>query len=266
MELAETLGIISFFLGIISLYLGWLLIKKPKPIFYRETVKIIDPDFINPITQSDPNLKITYNDSPVTTLSSTYISFWNAGNLRINKEDIPEATPLTIKPKEGINIYRISELIKEEENSFHLMLDSTHREDLQKRIFHYSFEYFAKNEGVKLQIIHSGSSNEDIEFIGKTKEFGSFVDFTILKQKRKTVDKIAPFILTFFTMVYLIASIALFPMKAFETALNIHDAIQLVVISFGILAVSMVVFMVLMTYIFIRVMNYIYPSIPQQLQ
>lgn len=92
MEILEILGVITFILAIISIYLGLLVIKKQKPLFYKETVKIIDISVINPITQSDPNLKITYGSEPISTLSSTYITFWNAGNLRINKDDIPKYT------------------------------------------------------------------------------------------------------------------------------------------------------------------------------
>ena len=112
MALGDILGVTTLIFAIISIYLGIFVIKKQKPLFYKETVKIIDANAINPIlnplNQSDPNLKITYIGDPVSTLSSTYVTFWNAGNLRINKDDIPERIPLTVKAREGVRIYRFT--------------------------------------------------------------------------------------------------------------------------------------------------------------
>lgn len=260
------LGLLSLALAIISLYLAFLVVKMQKPFYYKHNVKIIDTDLINPITNSDPNLKITYNNSALTTLSSTYISIWNAGNQRINRDDIPDSQPLTIKAKEGIRIYRITDIIKKTENSFHVLVDPQYISDMKQNIFHFSFDYFAKDDGVKIQVIHSGKSSEDIEFSGRTKECGPFLDYSLIKAKRKDYGKNIPFAITIISMVFLFSLLYLFPLSVIRDFFNISDTMAIVVISLILLVIFAGGFMLGITFISIRILNYLYPPVPELLE
>jgi len=251
MELGDILGITSFLLAILSIYLGILVIKKQKPLFTKKTVKIIDPTVINPIVnsldQEDKNLRITYMNESISTLSSTYITFWNAGNLRINRDDIPENKPLTVKAREGVRIFRFSILKANDENSFRIS-SSVIPPNIT---YHLSFEYLAKNDGLTLQLIHSGNSNDDIEFFGKTKEYGEFKDILTQQKNKKIFYRIGLFV----------------SMCSFLVIIGLVIAWN----SFGSLT-SIVSFLIFFVYLGLisfgidGIFNVIYPQVPKNLQ
>jgi len=230
-------------------------------------VKIIDPNAINPImnplNQSDPNLHITYINEPISSLSSTYITFWNAGNIKINEDDIPKRMPITVKVKDGIRIFRLTILKAKDENSFQvipLLAPSTSSPLLG---YNFSFEYLAKNEGIKFQIIHSGTSNEDIIFNGKTKEDGFFKDISKYKEKREKYFSILTILVSIFIVFFGIGVLVLATPILVSTNNNF-------LILLGIEVALFIVIVFGLTYLLAKAtrhgLNYFFPQIPLDLK
>ena len=242
--------IVGTIIGCVGVYFTIIVIRVQKPLFYKETVKIIDPTVIDRtmnILNPDQNLKITYGNIPISTLSSTYITFWNAGKQTIKKEDIPSTAPITIKPKEGVKIFRVSFLKVKDENLFQPQQKFT-QENYWIEIL---FEYLAKNDGMKLQVIHSGVSNDDLVFTGKTKDYGDFRDIVIYKKERQVRYKV---ILILSTVLFLIISGGLL-------VFNILGNLTL--------AIDFIYFLIMMFLIgwgFDIILDFFYPSIPKNLQ
>jgi hypothetical protein len=179
MDISTIIGGIGLILAIIAVYLGYLPIKYQKPVYTKENINII-----NITNYRDQNLNITYQGVPVQSLSATIITLWNAGNQRINQNDIPVNMPLEIKTRKGIRFFSIALVKQKPENGIlgsFLPLDQNNPDDIRYR---FSFEYLSKNEGAKIQVLHSGTSAGDVEFVGTTKDFGHFKDIT--NQRKKT--------------------------------------------------------------------------------
>lgn len=267
-DLPTLIGIISIIVAVvgslIGIYLAWRPIQKP--LFLKETVKIIDPDTINPVmgmlNQSDPNLRITYTEEPITTLSSTYVTFWNAGKLRIDRDDIPSNTPLIVSSKEGTKIYRFTILSIKPENAFKIVPCLS--KATNNRANCISFEYLAKDEGMKFQVIHTGKSNDDIVFQGKTKDFGDFVNVT---NRDNNINKLMAVFVSAFGLYSIILIFYLYSvMVPILTPYNLQYSIIGALITTVILLIGFFLSLVIAIKVYIFILDYLYPPIPKYLQ
>lgn len=110
-----------------------------------------------------PKLDLKYNGEEIEDLSITKIAIWSSGNELINKNDVVDKKPLTIKsasPETKIldgDIVSQSETINEfqivEKNNTEIVID---------------FSYVEKADGVVIQVMHSGNL-EDLNVEGKIK-------------------------------------------------------------------------------------------------
>lgn len=142
-------------------------------IFYFKSKRIRKPKFFvwsfNLIKDASKKLKkleVIYSKKKIENLTVTKIAFWNDGKETIRKDDIPQAAPLKIVIN---NKYKIleAEVIKRtnEENLVKVIKKNN------KSII-VTFDYLDKGEGATIQVIHTGQSSEDINFIGKIKGAG----------------------------------------------------------------------------------------------
>jgi len=102
-----------------------------------------------------------------------FLLFWNSGNERIEKNDVAEKSPLRIEAKNGIKIF-IASIINMTalENEFEIKINS------EQNIVDCRFDYLSKNDGVTIQIIHSGRSSDELDFKGTIKDIGTPVNVT----------------------------------------------------------------------------------------
>jgi hypothetical protein len=267
MDISLILSIIATFFAVLSVYLGYLVIKYQKPVFIKETVNIIDSEAIQEITQSDRNLVIRYipEPEPITNLSATYITFWNAGNIRINQDDIPKNIPICVKAKQNVKIFRLRIMKLKPENGIEYFHGEKYPEPADENRHCYKFEYLGKDEGIKIQLIHSGKSSEDIEFSGKTKDFGAFKDISNQGKKRNRAEFISSIIGSIvFTasFVYLITIIPLQPiMDFFHTSSLVASILGII---FTLLTLIVLFFLPYVLVISI-ILRYKYPKIPDYL-
>jgi hypothetical protein len=174
-DFLELLGyFIALAIGIIGTYYAIIAYKRQKPVFVKGNYNVITLG-----EKTIPLLNVTYNTIPITNLSLTTVTFWNDGNQRIDKNDIPKLKPLMIQAKEGIRIFD-SEIIARTkiENEFQAKINSNNN------AIECRFDYLSKNDGVKIGVLHSGDSSDDITLIGTIKDVGAPVDITNSIQKR----------------------------------------------------------------------------------
>ncbi|MFA6251830.1 MAG: hypothetical protein WCX74_00260 [Candidatus Paceibacterota bacterium] len=112
-------------------------------------------------------IKIIYKNSNINNFSITKIALWNKGKDTISKNDIASADKLRIVPLNGTQLLD-AEIIYEKNNinKFSLNLSNKEREII------INFDFFDFEEGVVLQVFHTGKSGNDISMKGTIKGFG----------------------------------------------------------------------------------------------
>lgn len=100
-----------------------------------------------------PKLDVKFDRKEIQNLSSTIFYIWNSGNDVINQVDIVTTKPLTVKC--SAEHILDAQIIKksEESNAFVITNQTTSEIEL-------AFDYIDSNEGIKLQVFHTGSSGE----------------------------------------------------------------------------------------------------------
>lgn len=94
-------------------------------------------------------MELLYNGQSISDISITQYAIWNSGNQLLNRSDIVETSPLRLSVKESgkiLDAHIITEC--EESNKFEIEVS----EDVVK----IDFDYVAENEGIVLQVIHTG--------------------------------------------------------------------------------------------------------------
>lgn len=162
------LSILAFVIGIIGIFIGiyTLLDKKEKLPHYAITSNNIIRDYVSMFKLLD----IKYSDQEIKNFTITKIAFWNKGRETISKEDVVKSDPISIRVKEGYNILD-KEIIgtNEDTNNFSL------QESVDKSSVDINFDYIDKNNGIVIQILHTGKSSDDIEFCGRIKGVGKAI-------------------------------------------------------------------------------------------
>jgi len=139
------------FIGII------LSIKKKQLLFITKTEYVIEKSKI-----VIDNLSIKYGNEQIENLMVTKVALVNRGNVTILNNDIPVASPLYIVVPDECKI--LSATILAESNTSSL---TTVIYESSSRIV-VNFDYLDKKDGVVLQVIHTGTSDQ-ISFLGKLK-------------------------------------------------------------------------------------------------
>ncbi|MFA5253694.1 MAG: hypothetical protein WC367_03360 [Methanoregula sp.] len=136
--------------------------KNREPVYAIRTYNILE-DYSSKMT----GLSINYKAETVKDLSVSKIAFWNRGRETIKKSDIPSGDQLRIVAKTGQKILN-AEIITptNSPNKFEISTIEDHG------LVRIGFEYLDKNQGGVIQIIHTGTSSEDIAIEGTVMGFG----------------------------------------------------------------------------------------------
>lgn len=112
-------------------------------------------------------LTMFYSDEPIENLTVSKIMFWNAGRDTISEQDIANADPLMVYVKDDYKILNVKIIhIENPVNQFSIStIDDNH--------IGINFDYIDKDEGLIIQLFHTGKSNEDIEIQGTIKGVGN---------------------------------------------------------------------------------------------
>lgn len=157
------LGVAGLVLAIVSLAAAFIFYKKSlktkEPIYIISNISLIQ----NNISQMN-GLEISYKDRKIENLSVSKIVFWNKGAETLDNQDIIKIDPLRIECSEN-NYILDATIIRSNKLANQLSLEVR---DSGKAAY-VKFEYLDKNNGGVFQIIHTGTSSNDIFLKGELK-------------------------------------------------------------------------------------------------
>lgn len=112
-------------------------------------------------------LNILYDDEKISNVTVSKLIFWNDGNKTILDTDIASSDPFVVEGIEGVKILEVEKIFeKNKTNKFEVEV----LEDGKKLAI--NFEYVDKNEGIIIQIVHTGKTSQDIKVGGTIKGVG----------------------------------------------------------------------------------------------
>lgn len=158
--------VLRFLIGLISVITAIALFfvnrRTKKPLYAKRSINLV-----NNLVSKISGLQMQYAGQQIENLTITQVALWNAGRETINSDDIASSSPLTVRVKNGKSLLDANIIFtKNPANKFAIVTaQKTSEVTIQ-------FEYFDKDEGIILQLIHKGTSNKDIEISGIIKGFG----------------------------------------------------------------------------------------------
>ena len=144
----DWLGLVIGVVGIFLAVLFWLRPPGPKPACQFYSLPILEAD--NPLTRE--GISILYDDRPVSRLTKTYISFWNAGLTTLDGEAIVSDDPIRWSFEEGSEVLRVRPLKRYEANKF-VATEDPHRPNSVI----CSFNYLNRRQGALFEVLHTSS-------------------------------------------------------------------------------------------------------------
>ena len=152
------LNILFLFLAIISIFLAFVFYYKSlrlkKPVYSSQTNRLINSNL-----STLKNIEIKYIGEIIENLSVTKIAIWNSGKESIKNSDIASTDPLIIIAKKGLLIYDYDIVIQKAVNNISLLRSNENTIKLD-------FEFLDFNDGIVVNIYHSGKDSDDIEIKG----------------------------------------------------------------------------------------------------
>lgn len=172
------LSLLSVFSVIFAIY-TWRKGQSRKEFSYS----FVSHSIVRDGNKLDPAIKVTFNGTELNNLTSTRFVIWNSGNQVINSSDMVREKGITITAADGVEILSVEIVGRSDEtNKFYLSggLESTQC---------LSFDYVDKQEGVVLQIFHTGL-NDDLSMSCKIKGGKQVRNANKSLGKRKILSKV----------------------------------------------------------------------------
>lgn len=140
--------------------------------------------------QKIDTVNILYAGNKVNNLSITKIAFWNDGKETINNSDVAQNNPIRLIIDKDC-IFLDAEIIyqKNPSNDFNISISN------DNKYVDITFDYFDFEEGIVLQVFHTGNKSDDITLVGQIKSvkniqrkdyFSSFIPTYIVNILKKT--------------------------------------------------------------------------------
>lgn len=233
-------------LGIILTFIFYLKsVKKKNPVYILRTFSLITEN-----VKKVPLISIKHCDKNISNLSITRIAFWNSGKETIDKNDIAKKSPIKFVIDEKYEILDAEILYcKNTSNDFKI---NTNKKDVIIK-----FDYFDNEEGIILQIYHTGNKNEDFSVSGNIKSVkkitniknSSFLENKLLWLIEKfDINKVRRFMRKAYAIQLIILSMSLpiIYVSQYVPAIKIHFANEEFSLTFFL-------FLVFFSYLFVNV-------------
>ena len=110
----------------------------------------------------DSSFEIMQGDRSLPSLTLSKFALWNTG-ITLTKEDIAAKDPIHITTDEDVEILEVQKVYAEPENNFEFIISE------DKKTITFSFDYFAKKQGVVLKIFHTGKNSNSLNVKGSLK-------------------------------------------------------------------------------------------------
>ncbi len=139
--------------------------------FYKKSHRLTSAAFmirtirlINNRHNKLPALNISSGDEPINTLSISKVALWNDGSDTINADSIAKNNTLRIAIDPRYEILGADiQFEKNKSNDFKIALAEDHQS------VKINFDYFDRDEGVVIQLYHTGRRSADISVVGQIK-------------------------------------------------------------------------------------------------
>jgi len=156
------IGFVTGILGVVLAVVFYYKSQKIKsPLYVSKTTNIIKG-----LTSRIKELEIRYGGQPIENLSVTRVAFWNGGSDTIEKTDVPASDPICVEVKSGCLILESKVIgVSNEANCFGIQIDD-------HKIARITFDYVDKNDVAVIRVLHTGTSDKDIQIKGKVKGAG----------------------------------------------------------------------------------------------
>jgi hypothetical protein len=157
------LSIMSFALAVLGIALAIIFYFKSKKV-KKPCYAILSTNILKEMVSKIESLSILYSGEQISNLTVSKIAFWNAGRDIINSQDIAQLDQLKIQVTDNYKILNAQiNYEKNKANNFKISIDNS------QRYINLNFEYLGKDDGVIIQILHTGLSNKDIYIVGTIK-------------------------------------------------------------------------------------------------
>lgn len=147
--------IISFVATILSLLISVFQIKKCVPCYAKMTKCLINK--VNPEKFSE--LSIFFNDKKINQISITTFAFWNSGKIKLKTEDYGNSIPYIEIENGNILDFRIRCTYNED---FFKLEPKPYVDSTKTKLYTNFNGAIGKNQGFVIDIIHSGTQNDDV--------------------------------------------------------------------------------------------------------
>lgn len=143
-------------------------------VFYRRSIRDKEPywaiqtvNLFKDYSSTVDGLEVKYSGEKIRDLSVSKVAFWNSGRLTVDKMDLTEQDPLRIQAGGESRVLSAQLISKNNVASQPVLSQSLDR----KKVF-LEFDYLDQGQGFVVQVIHEGTSSQDIELKGSIKGVG----------------------------------------------------------------------------------------------
>lgn len=180
-------NILSFAIGIIGIISSFYFYFKSKrsriPIYFIRTINLVRERI-----QKLDTVEIFFSGKRIINLSITKIAILNIGKETINFMDVAINNPLKVIIDDKYEILEAEILVSNNNsNDFKISIEENKKAILIK------FDYFDYEEGLVLQLAHTGNSNEDIVVTGNIKSVKKII-------RKDYTNVIFPSLISFFSL------------------------------------------------------------------
>lgn len=161
--LSEPVNVFSLIIGVLGIIVAvitYRLSRRTKKLSWA----IRTTTLIEGYGERLSKLSVLYDEKRVENLSISRLCIWNSGTETINCQDIAKANPLKIIPRSGEKILDVKILSTNNPSSLFtalLAVDGSHS--------FITFDYLNKDQGAILQLVHTGTSSNDLLLLGDIK-------------------------------------------------------------------------------------------------
>lgn len=162
------LNLITFILAILgilcSVYFYFKGKKCKKPTYILKTTNLVRENI-----QKIDSVDILYSGNKIKNLSVTKVAFWNNGKDTISYNDVAKKSPIRLTIKEDF-IFLDAKILfqKNQSNDFSITMSN------DNKFIDIKFDYFDYEEGIVLQVFHTGAKSSDISMVGQIKSVKEF--------------------------------------------------------------------------------------------
>ena len=151
-------------LGFLSVFIVYFKTKKARRPCYAVSSYNIFTDVVSEVE----SLEVSYAGKQVGSLTSTKVLFWNKGRETIRKDDLAPSDTLKLETEGEVRILDAKILHqKNPANRFHVPTP------LHTSMLPLAFDFVDRDEGVVIQLLHTGRSSMDIRLTGTVMGAGS---------------------------------------------------------------------------------------------